>query len=69
MDNKVNPLQRNMRISQSQEQREQVFPLSDVQNLQGNSPMEEKMTEIISRHDGLWNAEAEAYFLEHCKDI
>ena len=45
------------------------FPLSDVQNLQGNSPMEEKMTEIISRHDGLCNAEAEAYFLEHCKDI
>ena len=31
MDNKVNSLQRNMRISQSQEQREQVLPLSDVQ--------------------------------------
>lgn len=31
MDNKVNSLQRNMRITQSQEQREQVLPLSDIQ--------------------------------------
>lgn len=45
------------------------FPITDVAELQDEDPIQKTLKEIIARHDGLWNAEAEDYFLSNCADI
>lgn len=45
------------------------YPLSDIQNFTEHTKLESDLREIIERHDGLWNAEAEAYFLANCPNI
>ena len=31
--------------------------------------MEQQLQTIVEKHGGLWSAEAEQFFLEHCADI
>ena len=45
------------------------YPITDVQEFSGSGAMEAVLKEIVERHNGLWSAEAEAYFLENCPDI
>lgn len=45
------------------------FPITDVAELNDADEFQKTLKEIISRHDGLWNAEAEDYFLNNCADI
>ncbi|MCI9137346.1 MAG: zinc-binding dehydrogenase [Lachnospiraceae bacterium] len=45
------------------------FPLTDVQNFSGESSVGAALKELVEKNNGLWSAEAEAYFLEHCPDI
>lgn len=45
------------------------YPITDVQEFSGSGTMEAVLKEIVERHNGLWSAEAEAYFLENCPDI
>lgn len=45
------------------------FPIADVALLDESDEFQKTLKEIIARHDGLWNAEAEQYFLNNCKDI
>lgn len=45
------------------------FPITDVALLDESDEFQKTLKEIIARHDGLWNAEAEQYFLNNCKDI
>lgn len=45
------------------------FPVTDVSAFGENNELEEHLKELVDAHDGLWNAEAEQYFLEHAKDI
>ena len=44
------------------------YPITDVQNF-SDGEMEQKLKEIVEKHNGLWSAEAEQYFLNHCSDI
>lgn len=44
------------------------YPITDV-NAFGDGEMEAKLKEIVAKHDGLWSAEAEHFFLENCPDI
>jgi len=45
------------------------FPITDVAELDDSCEFQKTLKEIIARHDGLWNAEAEEYFLSNCADI
>ena len=45
------------------------FPVTDVSAFGENNELEKHLKEVVDAHDGLWNAEAEQYFLEHAKDI
>lgn len=45
------------------------FPVTDVSAFGENNKLEKHLKELVDAHDGLWNAEAEQYFLEHAKDI
>ncbi|WP_275443124.1 zinc-binding dehydrogenase [Petralouisia muris] len=45
------------------------YPVTDVQAFLGQDSMEAALKELVAKHDGLWSAEAEAYFLENCPDI
>lgn len=45
------------------------FPVTDVSAFVENNELEKHLKELVDAHDGLWNAEAEQYFLEHAKDI
>lgn len=45
------------------------FPVTDVSAFGESSDLEKHLKELVDAHDGLWNAEAEQYFLEHAKDI
>ena len=44
------------------------YPITDVQNF-SEGEMEQQLQAIVEKHNGLWSAEAEAFFLEHCADI
>lgn len=44
------------------------YPITDVNEF-GDGEMESRLREIVARHNGLWSAEAESYFLENCPDI
>ena len=44
------------------------YPITDVQTFSG-SEFEQTLKEIVEKHNGLWSAEAESYFLEHCPEI
>lgn len=45
------------------------FPVTEVSAFGENNESEKHLKELVDAHDGLWNAEAEQYFLEHAKDI
>lgn len=45
------------------------FPVTDVSAFGENNELEKHLKELVDAHDGLWNAEAEQYFLEHAKDL
>lgn len=45
------------------------FPMTDVTAFDQNDEFQKTLHEIVARHDGLWNAEAEAYFLANCSEI
>lgn len=45
------------------------FPVTEVSAFGENNDLEKHLKELVDAHDGLWNAEAEQYFLEHAKDI
>ena len=45
------------------------FPVTDVSAFGENNELEKHLKELVDAHDGLWNAEAEQYFLEHAKDF
>lgn len=44
------------------------YPITDVNSF-GAGAMEEKLKEIVKKHNGLWSAEAERCFLENCPEI
>ena len=44
------------------------YPITDVQNF-AEGEMEQTLKAIVEKHNGLWSAEAESYFLEHCAEI
>jgi hypothetical protein len=44
------------------------YPITDVQQFPAGE-MEGKLAEIVKKHNGLWSAESERYFLEHCPEI
>lgn len=45
------------------------FPVADVSAFGTDSEFESTLKELVTEHQGLWNAKAEAYFLEHAEDI
>lgn len=45
------------------------FPVTEVSAFGENNELEKHLKELVDAHDGLWNAEAEQYFLEHAKGI
>ena len=45
------------------------FPVTEVSAFGENNELEKHLKDLVDAHDGLWNAEAEQYFLEHAKDI
>ena len=44
------------------------YPITDVQNF-ADGEMEQQLKAIVKKRNGLWSAEAERCFLEHCADI
>ena len=44
------------------------YPITDVQNFSGGE-FEQQLKAIVEKHGGLWSAEAESCFLEHCAEI
>ena len=44
------------------------YPITDVNTFAGGE-FEQTLKEIVEKHNGLWSAEAERYFLEHCAEI
>ena len=44
------------------------YPITDVNTFSGGE-FQQKLKELVEKHDGLWSAEAESYFLEHCPEI
>ncbi len=45
------------------------YPISDVEQFADADEFQKILKELVDKHDGLWNAEAEAYFLENCPSI
>lgn len=45
------------------------FPLTDVQTFTGEDSVTTALKELVAKNNGLWSAEAETYFLEHCPNI
>lgn len=45
------------------------FPRTSVQEFSKDNEFERTLSELVEKHNGLWNAEAEAYFLENCPSI
>lgn len=46
-----------------------TFPLTDVNAFDYEDSFHAKLAESVQKHGGLWNAEAEAYFLEYAENI
>ena len=44
------------------------YPITDVQNF-SDGELEQKLKAVVEKHNGLWSAEAERIFLEHCPEI
>ena len=44
------------------------YPITDVQTFSGGE-FEQTLKAIVEKNNGLWSAEAESYFLEHCPEI
>ena len=44
------------------------YPITDVNTFAGGE-FEQTLKAIVEKHNGLWSAEAESYFLEHCPEI
>ena len=44
------------------------YPITDVNTFAGGE-FEQTLKAIVEKHNGLWSAEAEQYFLEHCPEI
>ena len=44
------------------------YPITDVTELSGGE-FEAQLKAIVEKHGGLWSAEAESFFLEHCPNI
>jgi len=44
------------------------YPITDVNTFSGGE-FEQTLKAIVDKHNGLWSAEAEQYFLEHCPEI
>lgn len=44
------------------------YPITDVQAF-SDGPMEAILNKLVSKNGGLWNTEAEEYFLKNCPDI
>ena len=47
---------------------QKYYPITDVQSFSGGE-FEQQLRAIVEKHNGLWSAEAESYFLEHCPEI
>ena len=45
------------------------YPLTDVEQFAGEDEFQKTLKGLVEKHGGLWNAEAEAYFLENCPAI
>ena len=45
------------------------FPVTDVSSFGGSDEFHKTLAKYVAENNGLWNAEAEAYFLEHAEDI
>ncbi len=45
------------------------FAITDVTAFTEENELQKTLRQFVEKHDGLWNAEAEAYFLEHCEEI
>lgn len=45
------------------------FPVTDVSSFGGSDEFHITLAKYVAENNGLWNAEAEAYFLEHAEDI
>lgn len=45
------------------------YPITDVGSFSEQDELGAALKALVEKHDGLWNAEAEAYFLEHCPNI
>ena len=45
------------------------YPLTAVGELTDQEEFQRELRKLVEKHDGLWNAEAEQYFLAHCPDI
>jgi predicted S18 family serine protease len=46
-----------------------LIAIADLAEYGKNDPVMAQLSEIVSRHNGLWNAEAEKYLLAHAKPI
>ena len=44
------------------------YPITDVQTFSGGE-FEQTLKAIVEKNNGLWSAESESYFLEHCPEI
>ncbi|MDD6039438.1 MAG: zinc-binding dehydrogenase [bacterium] len=45
------------------------YPVTDVRAFSQERPIEQELHRLVKENGGFWNAKAEAYFLEHAKDI
>lgn len=45
------------------------FPMADVNDFDSDSEFQKELKRLVEEHGGLWNGEAEKYFLEHAEDI
>lgn len=45
------------------------FPITDVEHFEEADEFQKNLKVLVETHGGLWNAQAEAYFLEHCSNI
>lgn len=45
------------------------FPITDVEQFDDSNEFQRTLCGLVEKHGGLWNSEAESYFLENCPDI
>ncbi len=45
------------------------YPISDVEQFDKSDEFQKTLKDLVEKHDGLWNPEAEAYFLANCPEI